>query len=84
MHDERLWMGVTKLTGPGGNSTALVGTPRQVADALLAYRRSSVDAVLIRRFHPLDDVVDWGKELVPLLREQAATPVGSEPTALSA
>ena len=77
VHDERLWFGVTKLTGPGGNSTALVGTPRQVADALTAYRRAGVDTVLIRGFDPLDDVVDWGTELVPLLREQAAsTPVG--------
>jgi alkanesulfonate monooxygenase len=85
VHDERLWFGVTKLTGPGGNSTALVGTPRQVADALTAYRRAGIDTVLIRGFDPLDDVVDWGTELVPLLREQAAsTPVGSGAAALSA
>jgi alkanesulfonate monooxygenase len=77
VHDERLWYGVTKLTGPGGNSTALVGTPRQVADALAAYRRVGVDTVLIRGFDPLNDVLDWGRELVPLLREQAArTPLG--------
>jgi alkanesulfonate monooxygenase len=85
VHDERLWYGVTKLTGPGGNSTALVGTPRQVADALTAYRRVGVDTVLIRGFDPLDDVVDWGAELVPLLREQAAsTPAGTGAAALPA
>jgi alkanesulfonate monooxygenase len=78
IHDERLWYGVTKLTGPGGNSTALVGTPAQVAGALLAYRRVGVDTFLIRGFDPLDDVVDWGRELVPLLRDGAAhVPVGS-------
>ena len=77
MYDERLWYGVTRLTGPGGNSTALVGTARQVAEALMAYRRVGVDTVLIRGFDPLDDVVEWGRELVPLLREEAArTPVG--------
>jgi alkanesulfonate monooxygenase len=80
VHDERLWYGITKLTGPGGNSTALVGTPAQVADALLAYRRVGIDTFLIRGFDPLDDVVDWGKELVPLLRQGAVgTP---EPSAL--
>ena len=85
VHDERLWYGVTRLTGPGGNSTALVGTPRQVADALLAYRRAGVDTVLIRGFDPLSDVVEWGRELVPLLRQQAArTPAGTGPEALSA
>jgi alkanesulfonate monooxygenase len=74
VHDERLWFGVTRLTGPGGNSSALVGTPGQVAEALLAYRRVGVDTVLIRGFDPLEDVVDWGRELVPLLRAQADIP----------
>jgi alkanesulfonate monooxygenase len=81
VYDDRLWYGVTRLTGPGGNSTALVGTAAQVTDALMAYRRVGVDTVLIRGFDPLDDVVEWGRELVPLLGEQAArTPVG-EPDA---
>ena len=71
VHDERLWYGVTKLTGPGGNSTALVGTPEQVAESLLAYRRVGVDTFLIRGFDPLGDVADWGRHLVPLLREGA-------------
>lgn len=70
LHDERLWYGITKLTGPGGNSTALVGTPRQVAGALARYRAAGVDTILIRGFDPLGDVVDWGTELVPLLRAQ--------------
>ncbi len=78
VYDDRLWYGVTRLTGPGGNSTALVGTARQVTDALMAYRRVGVDTVLIRGFDPLDDVVEWGRELVPLLREEASrTPVGA-------
>ena len=50
-----------------------------MTDALLAYRRVGVDTVLIRGFDPLDDVIDWGKELVPLLREQAVSRSGSGP-----
>jgi alkanesulfonate monooxygenase len=85
VYDDRLWYGVTRLTGPGGNSTALVGTPRQVAEALMAYRRVGVDTMLIRGFDPLDDVVEWGRELVPLLRQEAArTPVGEPDAAAEA
>lgn len=42
----------------------------QVADAVAEYRKAGVDAVLIRGFDPLNDVVGWGRELVPLLRAQ--------------
>ncbi|MEV0618900.1 LLM class flavin-dependent oxidoreductase [Nonomuraea sp. NPDC050404] len=71
VHDERLWFGVTRLTDGGGNSTALVGTPRQVADALLKYYDLGIGTFLIRGFDPLRDVREWGKELVPLLRAGA-------------
>jgi alkanesulfonate monooxygenase len=80
VHDERLWYGVANLTGAAYNSTALVGTPVQVAEALLRYRDLGVDTFLIRGFDPLDDAVDYGRELIPLLRsstqgdERAATP----------
>jgi alkanesulfonate monooxygenase len=67
--DERLWMRVARLTGSGGNSTALVGTPEQVADALLKYIRLGLSTVLIRGFDPLGDAIDYGKELIPRLRE---------------
>jgi alkanesulfonate monooxygenase len=77
VHDERLWFGVTRLTGPGGSSSALVGTPEQVARALMRYREAGVDTVLIRGFDPLEDVVDWGRELIPRIRDLAEiTPVG--------
>jgi alkanesulfonate monooxygenase SsuD/methylene tetrahydromethanopterin reductase-like flavin-dependent oxidoreductase (luciferase family) len=39
--DKRLWTGVAALTGAAGNSTGLVGTPEQVADALLDYYDSA-------------------------------------------
>jgi alkanesulfonate monooxygenase len=67
--DERLWMRVARLTGSGGNSTALVGTAEQVADALLKYIHLGISTVLIRGFDPLGDAIDYGKELIPRLRE---------------
>jgi alkanesulfonate monooxygenase len=67
--DERLWMRVARLTGSGGNSTALVGTAEQVADALLKYIQLGISTVLIRGFDPLGDAIDYGRELIPRLRE---------------
>lgn len=71
VYDERLWLGMTKLAGPGGNSTAPVGTPDQVAEALLKYYDLGVTKFLIRGFDPLNDVVEWGQELLPALRAGA-------------
>ena len=70
--DERLWMKVANLTGAAGNSTALVGTPDQVAEALLAYYEIGVTTLLLRGFDPLEDAADYGRRLLPLVRAGAA------------
>ena len=70
--DKRLWTGVAALTGASGNSTGLVGTPEQVADALLDYYDLGVSTFLIRGFDPLDDAVAYGRDLIPLVRELVA------------
>jgi alkanesulfonate monooxygenase len=72
VHDERLWMKVANLTGAAGNSTALVGTPDQVAEAMLRYYDIGITTLLLKGFDPLADAVDFGKRLVPLVREGAA------------
>lgn len=70
--DERLWTGIVNLVGGGSNSTALVGTPQQVADALLAYYDLGIHEILIRGFDPINDAVDYGRELIPLIRAGVA------------
>jgi alkanesulfonate monooxygenase len=70
--DKRLWTGVAALTGASGNSTGLVGTPEQVADALLDYYDLGVTTFLIRGFDPLDDAVAYGRDLIPLVRDLVA------------
>jgi alkanesulfonate monooxygenase len=65
-----LWTGVAKLVQGGYNSTSLVGTPEQVSDALLEYYRLGIHSVLIRGFDPLNDAVEYGRELIPLTREK--------------
>lgn len=70
--DERLWTGVARLTGAQWNSTALVGTPEQVAEALGRYWQQGADTFLIRGFDPLNDAIDYGRELLPLTRAKVA------------
>jgi alkanesulfonate monooxygenase len=70
--DKRLWTAMAALTGAKGNSTALVGTPEQVADALMDYYDLGVTTFLIRGFDPLEDAIDYGKVLIPLTRELVA------------
>lgn len=70
--DKRLWTAVAQETGGRSNSTALVGTPEQVADALLDYYDLGVTTFLIRGFDPLEDALDYGRELIPRTRELAA------------
>ena len=63
--DKRLWTAIAQETGARSNSTALVGTPAQVADALLDYYDLGVTTFLIRGFDPLEDALDYGRELIP-------------------
>jgi alkanesulfonate monooxygenase len=71
VYDERLWMKVANLTGAAGNSTALVGTPEQVAEAMLRYYDLGISTLLLKGFDPLPDAVDFGKRLLPLVRDGA-------------
>lgn len=70
--DKRLWTGIAGLLGAQGNSTALVGTPEQVAEALLDYYDLGITTFLIRGFDPLEDAIDYGKRLIPLTRKLVA------------
>jgi alkanesulfonate monooxygenase len=66
--DKRLYTAIAAVTGAQGNSTALVGTPDQVADALLDYYDLGVTTFLLRGFDPLEDAVQYGRELLPAFR----------------
>jgi alkanesulfonate monooxygenase len=66
--DKRLWTEVAAVSGAHGNSTALVGTPEQVADAMLDYYDIGITNFLVRGFYPTEDTVTWGREVVPLVK----------------
>jgi alkanesulfonate monooxygenase len=72
VHDKRLWTPIAAAVGGAGNTTALVGTPEQVAESLLDYHDLGVTTFLIRGFDPLADAVEYGRELIPLVRGEVA------------
>ncbi|NVN32433.1 alkanesulfonate monooxygenase, partial [Endobacter medicaginis] len=73
---KRLWTALAQATGARGNSTSLVGTPDQVADALLDYWRLGIDTFLIRGFDPIEDAHAYGRDLLPRVRALVAAETG--------
>lgn len=71
-HDTILYSGTAKATGGAGNSNALVGTPEQVAQAILAYIDLGVDIVSARGYDMLQDAIDFGDQVIPLVRAEVA------------
>jgi alkanesulfonate monooxygenase len=72
VHDTCLWTPLAAATGAQGNSTALVGTPETVAQAMLEYYKLGATSLLIRGYDPRPDAVQYGDELIPRLRELVA------------
>ena len=73
VRDKRLWTEIAALTGGSGNSTGLVGTAEQVAESLLDYYDLGIDTFLIRGFDPLEDAIEYGRDLIPLVRDAVAS-----------
>lgn len=69
--DKRLFMPIARITGAAGNSTALVGTPEQVAESLLDYYDAGATTLLIRGFDPFQDAIDYG-EVVSIVKQEVA------------
>ena len=78
-HDRALWTATAAASGAPGNSTALVGTPETVAAALLDYVDIGVENLLIRGYDPLDDAIDYGRHLIPLVRQELAHRAATAP-----
>jgi len=78
----RLYTAIARETGARGNTTALVGTPEQVAEAFLEYHDLGVTTFLIRGFDPLEDAAEYGRSLLPatkrLLARRLAHKVAAE------
>lgn len=72
LHDRALWTPTASATGAAGASTALVGTPETVAAAILDYIDLGADLISIRGYDNFNDAVDYGRYVVPLVRQELA------------
>ncbi len=72
LHDRALWTPTAAATNASGNTTALVGTPETVGQAILDYIDLGVTSILIRGFDPLDDAIDYGRHLIPAVQSELA------------
>ena len=70
-----LWNGLSEVRVNCGS--ALVGTPDQVADALLAYWRLGIDEFILSGFPHVEECRRAAGELLPRLRERIAAENGA-------
>jgi alkanesulfonate monooxygenase len=67
--DRSLWAGLVPYYGPVW--TTLLGTPADIAEALLAYKAIGVTQFILSGWPEVDELITFGRDVVPLLREVA-------------
>ncbi|MDT9595004.1 LLM class flavin-dependent oxidoreductase [Nocardioides zeae] len=72
LYDRALWTRTAAVTNGAGAATALVGSPETVAAAILDYVDRGADLVSIRGYDTLNDAVDYGRHVLPLIRQELA------------
>jgi alkanesulfonate monooxygenase len=70
--DRALWTKPAAASGGQGNSNALVGTPETVAAALLDYVDLGTDILSARGYDFIDDTLEFGREVIPIVRQEVA------------
>ncbi|KAF2428102.1 alkanesulfonate monooxygenase [Tothia fuscella] len=68
IQDRALWYPTVTATNARGASTALVGSPRTVADSLLDYADLGAELISIRGYDNLNDAIDYRRYVLPLVR----------------
>ncbi|MFI5911911.1 LLM class flavin-dependent oxidoreductase [Dactylosporangium sp. NPDC051541] len=72
LYDRALWTRTAAVTNAAGASTALVGSPETVAAAILDYVDRGASLVSIRGYDTLVDAIDYGRHVLPLVRQELA------------
>ena len=69
VQDRALWYPTVTATNARGASTALVGSPKTIADSILDYVDLGCELISIRGYDNLNDAIDYGRYILPLVRE---------------
>ena len=69
-YSENIWAGFMLYFGPVW--TTLVGTPQEIANAFIEYKKMGVSQFIISGFPELDEVEVFGEKIVPLVRKMEA------------
>jgi alkanesulfonate monooxygenase len=65
--NDLVWAGLVPHYGPVW--TTLLGTPKELAEAFLAYKKIGVTEFIISGWPEIDEMVRFGREVLPLVRE---------------
>lgn len=68
-----LWAGAVRTYGPP--ALALVGTPADVADAIMEYASAGVSQFILSGWPKLDEMLRFSAEVLPLVREREVAAV---------
>ncbi|KAK0649945.1 luciferase-like domain-containing protein [Cercophora newfieldiana] len=68
VQDRALWYPTVTATNARGATTALVGSPQTIADSILDYVDLGAELISIRGYDNLNDVIDYGRYILPLVR----------------
>jgi alkanesulfonate monooxygenase len=63
-----LWTGAVRQIG--GPAIALVGSPEEIASAIMEYREVGVTQFIFSGWPKLDEMIYFGKEILPLVRKK--------------
>jgi alkanesulfonate monooxygenase len=77
-----LWTGAVRVQGP--TAIALVGSPEEIASAILDYKKIGISQFIFSGWPKLDEMVYFGKAVLPLVRQKEQEMSSEEPFAQTA
>lgn len=65
-----LWTGAVRFQGP--TAISLVGSPAEIADAMMQYKEIGISQFILSGWPKLDQMIYFGEEVLPLIRQREA------------